>query len=200
MESQDRSPDDLPGPIRAGDRPAASCPGGTVKLYAGTAGRGMFSRCPNLPVGEDPWTLTNSGLTVLRAQAVAVGSRGGSKAVFAGLSGGGVITSINNGSTWQDTPETGSRVRAFAIDPTTPTTIYAATGKGVIRSLTGGDSWALASTGLPTTATPQDPPRTVRWITVDPATQPRCTPLSGSIQEREQRRDVDIRQRQSLQP
>jgi hypothetical protein len=100
----------------------------------------MFSRCPNLPASDSPWTLTNSGLTALRAQAVAVGSRGGSKAIFAGLSGGGIVTSINNGATWQDTPENAASVRGIATDPITPSTVYAATGKGVIRSLSGGNS------------------------------------------------------------
>ncbi len=167
-------PDDLIGlPIRAlGIDPTASCPGGAVKLYAGSGGRGMFSRCPNVPVGELPWTLSNSGLTALRAQAAAVGTRGGVPAVFAGLASGGVITSVDNGSSWQGTPEDSRSVRGIAVDPTNASIVYAATGEGVIKSQDGGDAWALASTGLPTDATqdPTNPPRTVRSIIVDPAT------------------------------
>ncbi len=47
-------PDDLISlPIRAlGIDPTSSCPDGTVTLYAGTNGRGMFTRCPERAASE----------------------------------------------------------------------------------------------------------------------------------------------------
>jgi len=156
----------------------------TVTVYAGSGGRGMFKR--TFPLGELPWTLINTQLTAPRAQAVAIGSRGGSKAVFAGLSGGGIVTSIDNAASWQNTPETSLSVRNIATDPTNPSIVYAATGRGVIKSVNGGNSWATASgtgaSALPLVCASTDqvcllkqdptdpnPPRPVRAIAVDPA-------------------------------
>ena len=167
-------PDNLIGvPIRAlGIDPAAG-----VTLYAGSNGRGMFKRFPNVPVGEVPWTPINAGLSVIRAQAAAVGARGGSKVVLEGLSGGGVVTStavsIAFGTPdWQDTSETDRTVLSIATDPTNANTVYAATGRGVLKSFDGGNFWTPANVGLPTIISqdPNDPPApSVRSISVDPA-------------------------------
>jgi hypothetical protein len=137
-----------------------------------------------------PWTLTNAGLVAPRAQAVAIGTRNGSRAIFAGLASGGVVTSFNNGGSWDNTPETSLSVRSIATDPTNPSIVYAATGRGVIKSVNGGNSWAPASgsgsTALPLVCNSTDPPtqsacllkqdptdpnppRPVRSIAVDPA-------------------------------
>ena len=44
-------------------------------------------------------------------------------------------------------------VYALAIDPTTPSTLYAGTGSdGVFKSTDGGGSWSAVNTGLPGTA------------------------------------------------
>jgi Abnormal spindle-like microcephaly-assoc'd, ASPM-SPD-2-Hydin len=167
-------PDNLIGlPIRAlGMDPAAG-----VTLYAGSNGRGMFKRSPNIPVGEHPWAPINAGLTVIRAQAAAVGLRGGSKVVLEGLSGGGVVTSTAvsiafETPDWQDTSETDRTVLSIATDPTNASTVYAATGSGVLKSTDGGNSWTPASVGLPTLISqdPNNPPApSVRSISVDPA-------------------------------
>jgi pimeloyl-ACP methyl ester carboxylesterase len=79
----------------------------------------------------------------------------GAKAVFGGLVSGGVITSVDNGATWQNTPDpevTARSVFGFAVDPTDQSVVYAATGQGVILTENGGDSWTVASAGLPTDA------------------------------------------------
>ncbi|MGE5827661.1 MAG: choice-of-anchor D domain-containing protein, partial [Micromonosporaceae bacterium] len=182
-------PDGLIGlPIRAlGIDPNASCSGDTVRLFAGSAGRGMFSRCPNSPVGNHAWTATNGGLTAIRALSVAVASRSdASSKIYAGLSGGGVISSVDGGTTWQSTGESELTVRGLAPDPGIADTVYAATGKGVIKTANGGATWTPASAGLPLECNfsdpaaqqrclikqdPNDPnpPRTVRSILVDPA-------------------------------
>jgi hypothetical protein len=150
----------------------------SVTLYAGTSGRGIFKRPPqnDLPsVGIQPWSPINAGLTALRVQTAGVGSRGGTKTALAGIDGGGIITS-SNGFSWQNTGETSLTIRAMAVDPMNPSIVYAATGKGVIKSLNGGDTFAQASAGLPTEQLvhplhpkPGNPPITVRAIAVDPA-------------------------------
>jgi len=160
-------------------------PAGMATLYAGTSGRGVFTRLPpndqpsvqtQLWCGSPPPCAGSSGLTALHAQSAAVGLRGGAKAIFAGLVGGGVITSINNGATWQNTPDPERTARTafgFAVDPTDQSVVYAATDEGVLVSDNGGDAWTIASAGLPTDASPNvsgpGPLRTVRSILVDPA-------------------------------
>jgi len=42
----------------------------------------------------------------------------------------------------------GGRVAALAINPSTPSTIYAGTNDGVFKSTSGGASWTAANTGL----------------------------------------------------
>ena len=54
-------------------------------------------------------------------------------------------------------------VRALAIDPTTPATLYAGTsGDGVFKSTDSGGTWAAANTGLTTLH--------VNALAIDPAT------------------------------
>jgi photosystem II stability/assembly factor-like uncharacterized protein len=60
-----------------------------------------------------------------------------SPAVFAGV------------NTWTSSGPTGEDIRALAINPSTPTTLYAATyGGGVFKSTNGGGSWSPANAGL----------------------------------------------------
>src|SRR5262249_5965810 len=40
-------------------------------------------------------------------------------------------------------------VLSLAIDPMTPSTLYAATGAGVFKSTNGGERWTAANAGLP---------------------------------------------------
>ena len=77
-------------------------------------------------------------------------------------------------------------MNGIAVDPSDLTTVYAATGRGVIKSTDRGDTWTPASSGLPTEAGPPDllrprscsgqvnqlnftVPRNVKAIAVDPA-------------------------------
>jgi hypothetical protein len=81
-------------------------------------------------------------------------------------------------------------VTGLAVDPSDLTTVYAATGRGVVKSTDRGDTWASASSGLPTKLDPHvitcggDPancnhdqnvdlanftvPQTVQSIAIDP--------------------------------
>ena len=53
--------------------------------------------------------------------------------LYAGTAGGGVFKSTDAGGTWSalNTGLTDLAVNALAIDPLTPTTLYAGTGTGV---------------------------------------------------------------------
>ena len=50
---------------------------------------------------------------------------------------------------WTSNGPEGGSISALAIDPTTPTTLYAGTqGGGVFKSTNGGASWSAVNTGL----------------------------------------------------
>src|SRR5207247_10222100 len=67
-----------------------------------------------------------------------------------GAESSGVFKSSDGGGSWTHTGLTGVDVRALAIDPLTPTTLYAGTyGAGVFKSTDGGRSWSGANSGLP---------------------------------------------------
>jgi len=52
-------------------------------------------------------------------------------------------------------------VLALAIDPDTPTTLYAGTEfAGVLKSLDGGDAWSAVNSGLTSTMSPAAPSTT----------------------------------------
>jgi hypothetical protein len=140
---------------------------GTTTLFAGSVGRGMFKReHVGTALGDGPWTEKNTGLTALRAKSVAVVpvvAQPGQSRILAGLSSGSIIKSDDGGTTWQNTTETpppthyavtARTVNGIAVDPSDLTTVWAATGRGVIKSTDRGDTWASASSGLPTKLDP----------------------------------------------
>src|SRR5262245_3779016 len=56
---------------------------------------------------------------------------------------------------WLQRGPEGGEIRSLAIDPQTPTTVFAGTaGGGVFRSLDGGTSWAAMNVGLTDTSVP----------------------------------------------
>ena len=70
--------------------------------------------------------------------------------IFAATSNG-VFKSTDGGSSWtlSNTGLEGVRVFSLAIDPETPTTVYAGTfGSGVFKSTDGGQQWVRASAGF----------------------------------------------------
>jgi hypothetical protein len=86
------------------------------------------------------------------------------------VGGDGLFKSIDGGVTFQSLGIAGN-FGAIAIDPSRPQTIYAGSRDGgVLRSLDGGATWALASHGLPggevlgLGVDPQKPSRVFAWI------------------------------------
>ena len=76
--------------------------------------------------------------------------------MFKSTDGGGNWSAVNTGLTNTD-------VRALAIDPATPATLYAGTyGGGVFKSMNGGGNWTAVNTGLTNTY--------VFALAIDPAT------------------------------
>jgi photosystem II stability/assembly factor-like uncharacterized protein len=65
-----------------------------------------------------------------------------------------VFRSTNDGGSWSvvNTGLTNTNIRALAIDPVTPTTLYAGSwGDGVFKSTNGGGNWSAINTGLTNT-------------------------------------------------
>jgi hypothetical protein len=127
----------------------AIAPQAPFVLYAGTR-HGAFKSVD----GAESWSPSGSGLTgapgedvrapvidLLRPDTLYAGTYGYGQAVFKSMDGGAHWSPANTGlgSTW---------VRALAIDPRTPTTLYAGTDQGVFKSVEGAATWSLANTGL----------------------------------------------------
>jgi len=109
--------------------------------------------------GGATWNSFNQGLLHVNINALAIDPLFSTR-VYAGT-GRGVARSIDGGATWQtglSAPPTAKGlapaiavgiVNALALDPATPTTVYAGTAsEGLFKSLDGGVNWSLNSTGL----------------------------------------------------
>ncbi len=72
-----------------------------------------------------------------------------------------LLTSIGAAAEWRTTGPPGGTIRAFAVDPNAPATIYAGTQDGVFRSQDNGATWASLNEGLTH--------RSVISIAVDPS-------------------------------
>ncbi len=69
-------------------------------------------------------------------------------------------------SVWTSGGPYGGSIHALAIDPTTPSTLYAGTyGAGVLKSVDSGGTWVPANTGLP-----NPPDLYVNALAIDPTT------------------------------
>ncbi len=64
----------------------------------------------------------------------------------------GIVTAGTN--VWTSNGPEGGVIYALAIDPATPSTLYAGTdGGGVFKSTNGGGNWSAFNTGLTSTLT-----------------------------------------------
>jgi photosystem II stability/assembly factor-like uncharacterized protein/Tol biopolymer transport system component len=135
-------------------------------LYAGTGGSGVFTS----PNGGTTWATSQSALSDRRVSRLVVDpatpttlyALSPSGAFFAPTTS--VFKTTDGGASW-NTVNTGlpaASVNALAIDPATPTTLYAGTGgSGVFKTTNGGGNWSAANAGLTDLS--------VRALVVDPS-------------------------------
>jgi photosystem II stability/assembly factor-like uncharacterized protein len=134
-------------------------PATPATLYAGTAdyqeGPGGVFQSTN---GGVTWQAVNAGLTTRNVFGLAIDALTPTT-LYVGTDRTSVFKSTNAGATWQESrtgfpfdissPASSPAVAALAIDPLTPTTLYAGTGHGIFRSVDGGTTWEEANAGLP---------------------------------------------------
>jgi photosystem II stability/assembly factor-like uncharacterized protein len=103
--------------------------------------------------GGATWHAVNRGLTDLRLRALAMDPSDG-QTVYVGAGdlsdlgrSGGVFKTIDGGETWQPAGLAGQWVLALAVDPMSPSTVYAGTDQGVLYSADGALTWRPLRTG-----------------------------------------------------
>jgi photosystem II stability/assembly factor-like uncharacterized protein len=136
-------------------------------LYAGTA---VSSEQPRGPVfkstdGGATWRSSSVGLRPDRfISALAIDPKIPTTLYAGSVEGGGVFRSIDGGATWTDSSSglPGDGIDSLAVDPQTPSIVYAGAGGGVFKTSNGGATWAPSHVGLA-------PGRGIR-IAIDPQT------------------------------
>ena len=120
-------------------------------IYAGTNGGGVFRSTD----GGVHWAPGNAGWSPeegFSATSLVVTPQWPAT-VYSGSNFGGVMQSTDGGRTWRQRKDGfdyyGSAIRGLAIDPVNPSTLYAATLRGVFRSDDGGCEWIETNAGLP---------------------------------------------------
>lgn len=128
----------------------------STRLYAATSG-GVFKSTD----AATTWRVMSSGMTNLDVRALVVDPvvpttlyAGTKRGVFKSKNGGGTWVAASTGLTpcppSTMTPSSAPPcVMALAIDPLTPSTLYAGTEEGVFKTTDGGLTWAASRTGLP---------------------------------------------------
>jgi photosystem II stability/assembly factor-like uncharacterized protein len=122
-------------------------------LYAGTLfPSGVYKSTD----GGESWSSVSAGIYLgadAGVGALAV-DRSAPATLYAGVfghSGDGLFKSTDAGQSWTavNSGLTVKDIRAVAIDPSTPHTVYAATfGGGIFKSTDGGESWTASNAGL----------------------------------------------------
>ena len=135
--------------------PSTMYAGTSVGVYRSTNGGDSWTPAnAGLPGGVDSLTIDPLTSSTVFATGVPVA---GSLNVFRTRDGGGTWTPVGAGF------PAGAFVRTLAIDPVTPSTLYAGTyAHGVYRTTNGGDTWVPANAGLP--------PNPVASMAIDPGT------------------------------
>lgn len=112
-------------------------------VFAGDRENGLYRSVNN----GDTWQATS--LPAARVQALAASKKG---SIFAGADQV-LYVSSNSGVSWTPTSTLSSTVESLAVQPLTPTMVYAGThSHGLWRSINGGTSWITATSGLPANA------------------------------------------------
>src|SRR2546425_1395230 len=124
-------------------------------LFAGTRDHGVYKSTD----GGRSWQAVNSGLNNLSVSALVVDSRNPTT-IYAGIgqvstNTGGAFKSTDGGGSWREInnglTNTNLTIYALAVDPRTPTTLYAGTWGGVLKSTDAGGTWRAMNTGLDAT-------------------------------------------------
>jgi photosystem II stability/assembly factor-like uncharacterized protein len=123
-------------------------------LYSGTE-LGVFKSTD----GGSNWSAANSGLTTIAVLALAI-DRETPASVYAGTiptrgdwnKDIGVFKTSDGGGHWSPVNHGlfATGVGTLAVDPQSPMTLYAGTGRGIFKSTDGGGSWSDVNTGLNT--------------------------------------------------
>lgn len=131
-------------------------------MTAGGLNPGGLFRSSN---GATNWFAANNGLLSVRVLSLAVDPMMPER-VYAGTSRG-IARSTDGGVTWDTQIAVAPMARisnlgplialgavlSVAVDPLSPTTVYAGTGQGMFKSLDAGASWFLSSSNLNTSST-----------------------------------------------
>lgn len=141
-------------------------------LYA--VGNGLFRSTD----GGATWKL----LSVTGVQVVALDPTSAST-IYAGARSG-VLKSTDAGESWNSAGLAGQNVTILAVDPITPSTLYATAGDGnVYKSNDGGQSWTAYAVGFPSSPPGPSPSPTtsVSALLVDPATPSTLYVISSGL-------------------
>ena len=135
-------------------------PSNPQTVYTGTTNRGVFKSTD----GGANWTQVNNGLSPFgnnaQVRALAL-DPANTQTIYVGVNGTvtGVYKSTDGGANWTSSSMGLSvnvngltvfpTVNALLVDPSSPSTVYAATNSfGIFRSTDGGANWAQANNGL----------------------------------------------------
>jgi len=141
------------GPSAGAGSILAIDPQAPATLYAGYGGTGVFKTTD----GGGTWHTANSGLFQPPVTALAV-DPSNTGTVYAGTTTSGFFKSTDGGGSWRRAgTDLSPGACSLAIDPQTPTTVYAGVG-GVAKSTDGGETWNLPGPGnAPVTTLVIDP-------------------------------------------
>lgn len=130
------------GAVASGGRVFLSSNGGSTWTLAGTPPNNQLSMSSIAFDPADPTTIYAASVSPVQ----------NASHLWKSTNDGASWTSIDGfGGTANGFP-TGVPVNVVAVDPVTPTTVYAGTALGLLRSTDGGSSWSQFGTGMPLTS------------------------------------------------
>jgi photosystem II stability/assembly factor-like uncharacterized protein len=143
-------------------------PRSPATVYVGHDGGGVYRSDD----GGETWIALNEGLGEARYVTALLFEPGDPASLYVATLSGDVFRSVNGGARWQRRGVARPGLRVLAIDPRTPSTLYAGWSArrldgtddgGVLRSDDGGISWKAVGAGPGSTAA-----RRVLSLAVDP--------------------------------
>ena len=144
--------------------------GASETVFKSTDGGLSWAMPGNLPYGFYGWYVSALAIDPTNADVVYVAQQ---VSTFPGPDTEKIFKSTNGGGQWREVPipvPAPVAIRSLAIDPATPSIVYAAYGKagkgGVFKSIDSGDTWIAAQNGLPDTIF-------VNALAIDPSTPAR---------------------------